>query len=74
MKSGLLAAVCAAAVAITAAQTRGVGTAAAYLTDQQFRALITGLSERGGTFVTENIVSNEIALQDVLPDLERTHL
>src|SRR3954471_16146432 len=73
MKSGLLAAVCAAAVAITAAQTRGVGTAAAYLTDQQFRALITGLSERGGTFVTENIVSNEIALQDVLPDLERTH-
>jgi len=73
MKSGLLAAVCAAAVAVTSAQTRGVGTAGAYLTDQQFRALITSLSERGGTFVTENIVSNEIALQDVLPELERTH-
>src|SRR6266480_4475219 len=43
------------------------------LTDAEFRALITGLSEAGGTFVTDNIISNEIALQDVLPELQRTH-
>ena len=43
------------------------------LTDQEFRTLITSMSERGGSFVTDNIVSNEIAQQDVLPDVERTH-
>jgi hypothetical protein len=41
------------------------------LSDAEFRALVTRLSEPGGTFVTENIVSNEIAFQDVLPELQR---
>src|SRR5256714_10855908 len=41
------------------------------VSDADFHALITGLSERGGTFVTDNIISNEIAFQDVLPELQR---
>jgi len=73
MKSGLV--VIAVAAAVAAATPRAPRAAAAEpsLSDQEFRTLITGLSERGGTFVTDNIVSNEIAQQDVLPELERTH-
>ncbi len=41
------------------------------LSDAEFRALIANLSEPGGTFYTDNIVSNEIAFQDVLPELQR---
>ena len=41
------------------------------LSDADFHALVTGLSEPGGTFVTENLLSNEIAFQDVLPELQR---
>ncbi len=41
------------------------------LSDREFWSLVTDLSEPGGTFVTENIVSNEIAFQDVLPELQR---
>jgi len=46
-------------------------TAPPALSDAEFHALVTGLSEPGGTFVTDNIVSNEIAFQDVLPELQR---
>src|SRR5438874_8211283 len=41
------------------------------LSDAEFRTLVTSLSEPGGTFVTDNIISNEIAFQDVLPELQR---
>src|SRR6266404_5239161 len=41
------------------------------ISDADFHAIVTGLSEPGGVFVTDNIVSNEIAFQDVLPDLQR---
>ena len=41
------------------------------LSDAEFRTLVTSLSEAGGTFVTDNIISNEIAFQDVLPELQR---
>src|SRR5258708_3127506 len=41
------------------------------LTDAEFRNLITSLSEPGGTFVTDNIISNEIAFEDVLAELQR---
>src|SRR5882757_7868239 len=41
------------------------------LSDAEFRTLITRLSEAGGTFLTDNIISNEIAFQDVLPELQR---
>src|SRR6478735_4636388 len=53
MKSGLLAALVAAALAVAASREPRAAAAEA--------------------FVTDNIVSNEIALQDVLPELERTH-
>lgn len=73
MKSGLLAALVAAALAVAASRAPRVVAAEPSLTDREFRTLVTSLSEQGGTFVTDNIVSNEIALQDVLPELERTH-
>ena len=41
------------------------------LSDEEFQALVTALSEPGGAFVTDNIVSNEIAFEDVLPELQR---
>src|SRR5665213_385405 len=43
------------------------------LSDKEFQALMTGMSEAGGTFVTDNIISNELAFQDVIPELQRTH-
>ena len=73
MKSGLLATVLAAALAAAVPRAPRAAAADPSLTDQEFRTLITALSEPGGTFVTDNIVSNEIAMQDVLPELERTH-
>jgi hypothetical protein len=72
MKSGLLAVAVAAALAVAAAREPHAA-AEPSITDQEFRTLITSMSERGGSFVTDNIVSNEIAQQDVLPDVERTH-
>src|SRR5215471_1135653 len=72
MKLGPVAAVFAMLLAIGASPSPRAA-AAPSLTDQEFRTLIANLSERGGTFVTDNIVSNEIAMQDVLPELERTH-
>jgi hypothetical protein len=73
MKSGVLAAVAAAAVAVAAAQPPRARAVDPSLTDREFRSLMASMSERGGTFVTDNIVSNEIAMQDVLPELDRTH-
>ncbi len=70
MKSGLLATAFVAVLGVGALQSRSMG-AEPRLTDQEFRTLITSLSEPGGTFVTDNIVSNEIAIQDVLPELDR---
>src|SRR5215467_6205839 len=73
MKSGLLAALVAAALGVAASRIPRAVAAEPSLTDREFRTLVASLSEQGGTFVTDNIVSNEIALQDVLPELERTH-
>src|SRR2546423_2216132 len=57
--------------AVLAAALAAAQTVTNRLSDAEFRNLITGLSERGGTFVTDNIISNEIAFQDVLPELQR---
>lgn len=43
------------------------------LTDEQFWSLITDSSEPGGTFRSDNLLSNEIQLQHVIPDLLRNH-
>jgi hypothetical protein len=41
----------------------------ARLSDEEFWKLITDFSEPGGTFISDNFVSNELALQDVLNNL-----
>src|SRR5215471_13343477 len=45
---------------------------AQHLTDQEFWTLVTDLSEPGGSFRSENLLSNELRLQYVIPDLTRT--
>src|SRR4051812_17529884 len=57
--------------AVLAAALATAQTVPGRISDAEFRSLVTGLSEAGGTFVTDNIISNEIALQDVLPELQR---
>src|SRR5687767_15947968 len=44
------------------------------LTNEQFWALITDSSEAGGTFRSDNLLSNELQMQHVIPDLVRTAL
>src|SRR5262249_32464805 len=39
------------------------------ISDQQFWQMVGGMSEGGGTFVSDNIVSNEIEFQRPIPDL-----
>src|ERR1044071_3413755 len=65
--AGLGAAVLVAALGSAQPAARGV----APLSDSDFHALVTGLSEPGGTFITDKLLSNEIAFQDVLPELQR---
>ncbi len=65
-----------AAVALVLAAHSGAARAAAslpsHLTDQEFWSLVTDLSEPGGSFRSENLLSNELRLQYVIPDLIRT--
>ena len=42
------------------------------LTDEQFWSVITDSSEPGGTFRSDNLLSNELQLQHVIPDLLRS--
>jgi hypothetical protein len=42
------------------------------LTNDQFWTLITETSEPGGTFRSDNLLSNELQMQHVIPDLLRT--
>jgi hypothetical protein len=42
------------------------------LTDQEFWKLVSGFSEPGGTFHSENLVSNELRFQTVIPRLAQT--
>src|SRR5882762_5506124 len=53
------------------AQSRAVVTADS-LTDREFWRLFTTMSEEGGTFPSENFVSNEKTYQYVIPTLQRT--
>jgi hypothetical protein len=42
------------------------------LTDEQFWALVTDASEPGGTFRSDNLLSNELQMQHVIPELTKT--
>jgi hypothetical protein len=59
------------AAAVTAAPQRGRGAVGLpeRLTDQAFWQLTEQFSEPGGTFHSENYISNENAFQTVIPDL-----
>jgi len=71
IRATILALVAAAACLAVAAQGRESGLPSR-LTDQQFWSLINELSEPGGSFRSENLLSNETRLQYVIPDLIRT--
>jgi hypothetical protein len=59
----------------TIALWSGPGAAAqslpAALSDQDFWAMMEGFSEAGGSFASDNIISNEIAFQQAIPELQR---
>ena len=63
-----LATVLALGVSITAAVAKLPGQ----LTDREFWTLVTDLSEPGGSFRSDNLLSNELRLQYVIPELLRT--
>ena len=67
-----LAVAAAVAIALVAARARAASTLPLRLSDQAFWALVTDLSETGGSFRSENLLSNELRLQYVIPDLIRT--
>jgi hypothetical protein len=43
----------------------------ASVSDKDFWAMVDGFSEPGGSFASDNIISNEIAFQRVIPELNR---
>jgi hypothetical protein len=50
---------------------RAAGSLPSRLTDAQFWQLITDSSELNGTFRSDNLLSNEVAMQAVIPELTR---
>src|SRR5213592_1630666 len=52
--------------------TAAAATVPARLTDEQFWKLSTGLSEQDGTFRSDNLLSNELNFQYVIPELLQT--
>jgi hypothetical protein len=62
----------AAALWLAATAVAATGALPSRLTDQEFWTLVTDLSEPGGTFRSDNLLSNELRLQFVIPDLLRT--
>ena len=59
-------------VAAGAGIASAAGKLPARLTDRQFWTLVTDLSEPGGSFRSDNLLSNELRMQYVIPDLLRT--
>src|SRR6476646_9379073 len=43
-----------------------------FLADDEYWRIVTGFSERPGTFPSDNLLSNERSLQVVIPDLARS--
>src|SRR6476619_4262538 len=71
----LLAVLVSAAFVVTAARPAQVTAASrlpSHLADQEFWWLAADLSELGGTFRSDNLLSNESRLQFVIPDLLKT--
>src|SRR5262249_9197646 len=68
----LVLAVCLAAIARRPDARPGRGGLPDRLTDQEFWRLSADLSEPDGAFRSDNLVSNEVWLQYVIPDLLKT--
>jgi hypothetical protein len=41
------------------------------MSDKAFWAMVVGFSEDGGSFVSDNIISNEIEYEHAIPELQR---
>lgn len=54
------------------ASAAAAGSLPSRLTDQEFWALVSSISEPGGSFRSDNLLSNELRLQYVIPELIRT--
>src|SRR6266576_3626051 len=67
-----LAALAALALAACVSTAAATGVLPARLTDHEFWTLVSDLSEPGGSFRSDNLLSNELRLQFVIPDLLRT--
>jgi hypothetical protein len=57
-------------LAASAARATGDGLPS-FLADDEYWRIVTGFSERPGTFPSDNLLSNERLLQEVIPDLAR---
>ena len=66
------AAFCAALAAFRPCRRRSAGAIPDSLTDREFWSFFTTMSEEGGSFPSENFVSNEKTYQYVIPTLQRT--
>jgi len=62
----------AAAIALTSAPRLAAQEVPARLADSTFWKLVTDFSEPGGSFRSDNFVSNEMAFQYVIPALQKT--
>lgn len=69
--AGSLVAACVLAVSIGTSTGAGSGSLPAKLSDKEFWTLIADLSEADGYFRSDNLLSNEIWLQHVIPELTR---
>jgi hypothetical protein len=67
----IAAGVIAGAFAVTSSSERVIGSVPDRLDDSTFWQAFTDLSEEGGTFRSDNFVSNEAAFQYVIPDLQQ---
>lgn len=65
----LIAAVFLSGLSFVAAVSVAADSLPARLSDQEFWKLIMDLSEPGGIFLSDNLLSNEASLQHVIPDL-----
>lgn len=68
----LAALIAASTVALAAAPRAAAQEVPSRLADSTYWKLITGFSEPGGYFRSDNFVSNELAFQHVIPALQRT--
>jgi len=60
------------AALLLATWAAAAGSLPSRVTDRDFWALVSDLSEPGGSFRSDNLLSNELRLQYVIPDLLRT--